>query len=199
MCVLHLLLRGSIEGSIRRSSLSGDLPDQSAPQLPLWNRRSFTSPLTLAVRSFSRLSTAVDLTRGRGEPIVPHQNRIRILAVCHRCSGWPTQAAERHAAVPLLTTERSCHIVGVDLAIEDIRACEHRGTSGSLASMKVVVEAPAPEAKLITRRSQVPRPAAWAGESWPRYLNEEPRLNEPRFCFHPLTLSQRDLPAITML
>ena len=29
-----------------------------------------------------------------------------------------------------------------------------------------------------------PRPAARAGESWPRYLNEEPRFCEPRFFFN---------------
>ena len=82
----------------------------------------------------------------------------------------------------------------------DIRAFEDCGGTGTLASMKVVSEAPSPGAKLFTRRSQVPwppeghrdivRPACpgaagqGAGESWPRYLNEDSRPFEPRFCFH---------------
>jgi hypothetical protein len=54
-----------------------------------------------------------------------------------------------------LTTRDGSFIVILDLAIEDIRAREHRGTTGSLGSMKVVSEAPAPGAKLITRRAAV--------------------------------------------
>ena len=61
----------------------------------------------------------------------------------------------RPSEVYILTSRRDWHIFVLDLAIEDIRAREYRGTSGSLGSMKVVAEAPAPGAKLITRRSQV--------------------------------------------
>jgi hypothetical protein len=90
-------------------------------------------------------------------------------------------------------------IVIRDLAIEDIRASKYRGTTGTLASTKTVCEASCPGAKLITRRSQVPRPAAWAGESWPRYRIGDPRPFEPRISFCPLTRFQPDSAAIAML
>jgi len=56
-----------------------------------------------------------------------------------------------------MTFRRDWHIVFC-LAIGDIRACKHRGTTGSLASTEMVSEAPAPRAKLTIRRSQVPWP-----------------------------------------
>ena len=79
----------------------------------------------------------------------------------------------------LLTSCRDWPIVILDLATEDIRACEHRGTTGTLATMKNDSEAPSPGAKLITRRPQVPWPAAWAGESSPRYLSYTSRDSLP--------------------
>ena len=85
----------------------------------------------------------------------PHQNRIRAQAVCDGWSGRPTQDAARRVGIPLLTDKRSWHNVKVDLAIEDIRAREYRGTTGNLGSMDIVSAAPSPGAKLITRRSQV--------------------------------------------
>ena len=57
--------------------------------------------------------------------------------------------------ISLLTSACTWSIVFLDVGIEDIRACEHRGTTGTLASMKVLAEAPFPRARLITRRSQV--------------------------------------------
>jgi hypothetical protein len=64
-------------------------------------------------------------------------------AECNRC---PWQLAEIwRGAVHLLTPCRDWPIVILDLAIEDIRACEHRGTTGSLESVEMVSEAPLQE------------------------------------------------------
>ena len=49
----------------------------------------------------------------------------------------------KSAAVSLLTSDYAWSIVFFDLAIEDIRAREYRGSTGTLASMKVNSEAPA--------------------------------------------------------
>ena len=57
----------------------------------------------------------------------------------------------------ILTSRRDWHIVALDLAIEDIRAFEYHGTTGSLADMKVFAEAPSPGARLIARRASVPQ------------------------------------------
>jgi hypothetical protein len=125
---------------------------------------------------------------------------VQASSLIRKETSWARMLAEvRRGAVPLLTCARTCSIVMLDLATEDIRACEHRGTAGTLATMKDDTEAPFPGAKLITRRSQVPWAAAWAGESWPRYLDEESRLNVPRFRFHPLARVQPDSLSIAVL
>jgi hypothetical protein len=94
------------------------------------------------------------MTRGNADLIVRNQNRTKAKAVCDGWSGWAKSRREA-GATSLLTCARTWSIVLLDLAIEDIRAREYRGPTGSLASMKVVSEAPTPGAKLITRRSQV--------------------------------------------
>jgi len=72
-------------------------------------------------------------------------------AVTH-CGGHDRVSPRFEFPIDIMTPIAYCVI---DLAIEDIRAREHRGTTGTLASMENVSEAPAPGAKLITRRSQV--------------------------------------------
>jgi len=86
-----------------------------------------------------------------------------------------TLEISNRGAASQLTDGQVRPIVGIDLALEDIRACEYRGTTGSLASMKVVAEASTPGAKLIPRGRRFPGPDTRTGESWPRHLNEEPR------------------------
>jgi hypothetical protein len=61
----------------------------------------------------------------------------------------------RRMATSLLTSRRHWPFVILDLAIEDIRACEHRGATGSLGNMKVVSEAHAQGASVTTRRFRV--------------------------------------------
>jgi len=155
--------------------------------------------LTRPPRCFALLGSVLDITRSDTDLIVPHQNRTKAYAVCDGWSGrLPAEDAARLGATHLLTGKRSRHIVGVDLAIEDLRAREHRGSKGRLGSRKEVSEAPAPGASLIARRSQVPRPASWAGASWPRYKTGDPRPFEPRISFPPITGFQPDPPAIAM-
>ena len=60
-----------------------------------------------------------------------------------RETGSQHKLSEAEELTPL-TSRRDWHIVLFDLAIEDIRAREYRGTSGSLGSMKVVSETPSP-------------------------------------------------------
>jgi hypothetical protein len=88
----------------------------------------------------------------------------------------------------------------------EVRSCHgrHPGTRASQEhglprDKEVVAETPPAGAKLITRRSQGPWPAAWAGESWPRYKIGDPRPFEPRISLCPITRFQPEFRAIAML
>jgi hypothetical protein len=57
--------------------------------------------------------------------------------------GGTTSVARRGVNSPL-TSCPDWAFLGLDLAIENIRACEHRGTMGSLSCAQLVVQSPAP-------------------------------------------------------
>ena len=87
------------------------------------------------------------------KPIVVQPSEKRKWSVdCHRSIQLGSQPQRGIAGKILdcpLTSGSDWTIVILDLAIEDIRACVHRGTPGSLGNVEMLSEAPSPGAKLI--------------------------------------------------
>ena len=125
-------------------------------QQPIARRPCVSSPREVRARAPGQLchSLCWPLTSSETQPSLisdPHEllGNLRLM--------WRVASTSlaKSAAVSLLTSGCDSPIVGVAVAIEDIRACEHRRIAGTLGSMNMVSEAPAPGAGLITRRSLV--------------------------------------------